>query len=92
MVQRHGFINVVEAYIIKMLTERCFHIRKTVETEENHVTLVKEQCRLDIRKCSFSETTINEWNKLSTDYINGGSANVVKTTLTNTAEVRVSRG
>ena len=28
---------------------------------------VKEQCRFDVRKYSFSQRTINVWNKLSTD-------------------------
>ena len=26
--------------------------------------LIKEQCRLDMRKYSFSQRVINEWNKL----------------------------
>ena len=30
------------------------------------VALEKDQCRLDIRKYSFSQRTINEWNTLST--------------------------
>ena len=34
------------------------------------MTLVKDQCRLDTRKYSFSQRTINEWNKLSTDCVN----------------------
>ena len=48
----------------------------------HEVTLVKDRCRLDIRKYSFSKRTLNEWNKLSTDcviclrtrleYISGG--------------------
>ena len=35
----------------------------------HEVTLVKERCRLDFRKYSFSRRTINEWNKLSTDSV-----------------------
>ena len=31
------------------------------------MTLVKDQCRLDIRKYSFSQRTVNKWNKLFTD-------------------------
>ena len=30
-----------------------------------------EQCRFDIRKYSFSQRVINEWNKLSNDYVKG---------------------
>ena len=40
------------------------------------VTLVKDRCRLDIRKYSFSQRTINEWNKLSTDCVNAISVNM----------------
>ena len=31
--------------------------------------LVKEQCRLDMRKYSFSQRVINEWNKLPNDCV-----------------------
>ena len=40
--------------------------------------LVKDQCRLDIRKHSFSQRTINEWNKLSTDCVIASSVNMFK--------------
>ena len=43
-----------------------------------HVCEMKEQCRLDIRKYSFSQRTINEWNKLFTDCINASSVNMFK--------------
>ena len=33
---------------------------------------------MDIRKYSLSQMTINEWNRLSTDYINANSENVFK--------------
>ena len=36
------------------------------------------QCRLDIRKHSFSQRTINEWNKLSTDCVTASSVNMFK--------------
>ena len=42
------------------------------------VKLVKDQCRLDIRKHSFSQRTINEWNKLSTDCVTASSVNMFK--------------
>ena len=38
-------------------------------TRGHGVTLVKKQCRLDIRKFSFSQRTVNEWNILSADYV-----------------------
>ena len=44
-----------------------FPLKKDNRTRGHEVTLVKDQCRLDIRKYSFSQRTINEWNKLPTD-------------------------
>ena len=41
-------------------------------------TLVKEQCRLDMRKYSFSHMAINEWNKLSNYCVNAISVNMCK--------------
>ena len=40
---------------------------------------MKDQCRLDIRKYSFLQRTINEWNNLSTDCITASSMNMFKT-------------
>ena len=40
--------------------------------------LVKEQCRLDMRKYSFSQRVINEWNKLSNDCVNASSVKIFK--------------
>ena len=45
------------------------------------VKLVKDQCRLDIRKYSFSQRIVNEWNKLSTDCITVSSMNMFKNKL-----------
>ena len=41
-------------------------------------TLVKEQSRLDVRKYSFSQRTINGWNKLSTNCVHASNVNNVK--------------
>ena len=50
-----------------------FSLKKDSRTRGHEVMLVKDQCRLDIRKYSFSQRTINEWNKLSmgckTEYV-----------------------
>ena len=46
-----------------------FSLKKDSRTRGHEVKLVKDQCRLDIRKYSFSQRTINEWNKLSTDCV-----------------------
>ena len=55
---------------MKILIEMCFsHSRRIAELE---VKLVKDQCRL------FSQRTINEWNKLSTDCVTASSVNMFK--------------
>ena len=41
-----------------------FSLKKDSRTRGHEVKLVKDQCRLDIRNHSFSQKTINEWNKL----------------------------
>ena len=38
---------------------------KLKEGSIHKTALVKEQCRLDMRKHSFSQRVINEWNKLA---------------------------
>ena len=43
---------------------------------EHKSALVKEQCRLDMRKDSFSQRVLNEWNKLSNDWVNASSVNM----------------
>ena len=40
------------------------------------MTLTKKQCRLDIRKFSFSQRTVNEWNRLSADCVGASSVNM----------------
>ena len=41
-------------------------------------TLVKKQSRLDVRKFSFSQRTINVWNKLSEGCVHASSVNMFK--------------
>ena len=55
-----------------------FSLKKDSRTRGHEVKLVKDQCRLDIRKHSFSQRTINEWNKLSTDCVTASSMNMFK--------------
>ena len=47
-------------------------------TRRHGVTLAKKQCRLDIRKFSFSQRTVNEWNRLSADCVGASSVNIFK--------------
>ena len=53
-------------------------VKKDSKKGGHEVKLVKDQCRLDIRKYPFSQRTINEWNKLSTDCITTSSVNMFK--------------
>ena len=63
---------------MRMLTGICTsNIKKAVEPEDK-AALVKEQCRLDMRKYSFSQRVINEWNKLPNDCVNASSVNMFK--------------
>ena len=53
-----------------------FSLKEDSRTRRHEITLVKNQCRLDIRKYSFSQRTLNEWNKLSTYCIIASSENM----------------
>ena len=55
-----------------------FSLKKDSRTRGHEVKLVKDQCRLEIRKHSFSQRIINEWNKLSTDCVTASSVNMFK--------------
>ena len=63
---------------MKTLIELCFSDSRNNRTRGHQVTLIKDQCRLDIRKLSFSQRTINERNKLSTDCVTASSVNMFK--------------
>ena len=47
-------------------------------TRGHNYTMVKKQSRLDVRKYSFSQRTINVWNSLSTDCVHASSVNMFK--------------
>ena len=55
-----------------------FEIKESKLTRGHNYTLVKKQSRLDVRKYSFSQRTINVWNKLSTDCVHASSVNMIK--------------
>ena len=55
-----------------------FEIQESKITRGHNYTLVKKQSRLDVRKYSFSQRTINVWNKLSTDCVHASSVNNVQ--------------
>ena len=56
----------------------CFEIKESKLTRGHNFTLVKKQSRLDVRKFSFSQRTINVWNILSTGYVHASSVNMFK--------------
>ena len=61
-----------------------FEIKESKITRGHNYTLVKKQSRLDVRKFSFSQRTINVWNNLSTDCVHAGrtsSVNMFKNTI-----------
>ena len=55
-----------------------FLVKEERRSRGHGVTLAKKQCRLDIRKFSFSQRTVNEWNRLSADCVGASSVNIFK--------------
>ena len=55
-----------------------FKLKEGSRTRGHKAALVKEQCKLDMRKYSFSQRVINEWNRLSNDCVNASSMNKLK--------------
>ena len=52
-----------------------FKIKESKITRGHNFTLVKKQSRLDVRKFSFSQRTINVWYKLSAECVHANSVN-----------------
>ena len=57
-----------------------FTVKEERRTRGHGVTLAKKQCRLDIRKFSFSQRIVNEWNRLSADCVGASSVIIFKNT------------
>ena len=55
-----------------------FKLKEGIITRGHKATLVKEQCRLVMRKYSFSQRVLNEWNKLPNGLVNASSVNMFK--------------
>ena len=66
----NGYEKHVQKYVFSVKEER--------RTREHRVALAKKQCRLDIRQFSFSQRTVNEWNRLSADCVGASSVNIFK--------------
>ena len=52
-----------------------FKIKTGKITRGHDFTLVKGQSRLDVRKYSFPQRNVNEWNKLPADCVQSSSVN-----------------
>ena len=52
---------ILNGYEILILIKK-FEIKESKITRGHNYTLVKKQCRLDVRKYSFSQRTVNVWN------------------------------
>ena len=61
-----GYENIDRYIFFKLIEGR---------TRGHKAALVKERYRLVMRKYSFSQRVINEWNKLSNDCVNASSVN-----------------
>ena len=55
-----------------------FTVKEERRTRGHGVTLAEKQSRLDIRTFSFSQRTVNEWNRLSADCVGGSRVNIFK--------------
>ena len=64
--------------VMKILILIFFSKLRKVKEIEIEGTLVKKQSRLDVRKFSFSQRTINVRNKLSTECVHASSVNMFK--------------
>ena len=68
-----------------------FSLKKDSITRGHEVKLVKDRNILDIRKLTFSQRTINKWNKLSMDCITAAESICLKTVLTHISVGPVTR-
>ena len=55
-----------------------FKIKESKISGGHNSTLVKKRSEVDVRKFSFSQRTINGWNKLATECAHASSVNVFK--------------
>ena len=61
----NGYANIDSNIFLKIKEDKI--------TGRHNYTLVTKQSRLDVRKYSFSQRTINAWNKLPTDCVHASS-------------------
>ena len=64
--------------VMKILIVIFFEIKESKITRGHNFTLVKKQSRLDVRKFSFSQRTINVWNKLPAECVQASSVDMLR--------------
>ena len=69
-----------------------FEIKETKITRGPNFTLVKKQSRLDVRKFSFSQRTINVWNKLSAECVHASSVNMFNNIIDKRVKHKIREG
>ena len=62
----------------KVDSNMFFKLKEGSRTKGHKAALVKDHCRLNMGKCSFSQREIKEWNKLPNDCVNVSSVNMFK--------------
>ena len=55
-----------------------FKVTETNITRSHKVMIIKEQCKLDIYKYSFSQRAVDIWKKLPTDCVNATNVKLFK--------------
>ena len=70
---------IVNGYEVTLTGICSSNLKKEGSRTRGHkAALVKEQCRLDMRKYSVSQRVINKWRKLPNDCVNASSVNMFK--------------
>ena len=73
----NGSVKIVKGYE-DIERNMFFKLKEGSRTRGHKAALVKEQCRLDMRKYAISQKVINEMNKLSNDCVNASSVDMFK--------------
>ena len=60
------------------IDRNIFSVKEERRTRGRGITLAKKLCRLNIRTFSFSQRTVNEWNRLSADCVGASIVNMFK--------------
>ena len=72
---KHGCDDTYKEIFIKL--------KDKIITREHRKVLVKNHCRLDVRKCALSHRTVKFWSKLPGSCVNATSVNRFKSGIDN---------